>query len=173
MRKLIPLVLILINLFAKVAISEIVRELDQKTDVSRLEYSLDKLMPKLVSAMQDRTGSLERNSQNKIDEVCTYAALPEEEILDIQCNLTSHIGKFYFSEYPDKEFEQEISQLADATAEYLLRVFGNFGDPLRLNIFEKQNILHLATGRLFKKNCTSTIKSSMKKDCALGEHYLK
>ena len=52
-KKVSIFVLILFSLVTKAALSDILEELDEKTDVSRLEYSLDKLLPKLEKAMSN------------------------------------------------------------------------------------------------------------------------
>ena len=133
--------------------SGILEELDNKKNISRLEYSLDKLMPILTKVVREQNKFLRNKVHPRsLEETCSYAAIPAENRLVISCSVQTleNSTKVFPSIKTQAELETRIGLTADLIAEKILHEFGNMGDPSRENIY-KNNILHLETGRMFVK----------------------
>lgn len=146
--------------------SAIIEELDKKMDVSRLEYSLDKLMYRLVTVLESETRLYEDRGMVRIEESCSYQIFESKNAIKIYCSM--YWDKNFFGTHVDTnlKIEKYVSKTSNRAASGIMQIFGNFGDPLQ-EFPKRGNLMHEQLGKVFSKTCCEN--SSAKEILEVGK----
>ena len=155
MRKLLLLLFLFTLTSTAVAEEDILDTFNKKFGVSRIEYSVNRIIPELEKKLQNRSAKEDEIGCNgRVQKIprTKYKDESEDKLL-FRCYYNILLSNVFDRDYPDEKILEniemyDIESLSDSIIKDIFMHFAHFGDYTRINYYG-ENIVHRQLLKLF------------------------